>query len=197
MKYLLLAVLALAATSQAQDLLNDKLNCGKLNHVCHENDGVASCVAGFCKLVCDIGFVNKNGICVQTKASRKERLHMPLTLCPTGETACPIIGSRSFEEYNKHAYSHEVAEMLSAKGGYECLDVSTSLENCGGCAATGEGRDCTKISHVDGVGCGGGQCQVFSCKKGYAPSLNGLECSRKTKVRLGGHGHGKGVRHHS
>lgn len=61
-------------------------NCGRVGHVCHENDGVASCVAGFCKLACDIGFVNKNGICVETKASRKERLHMPLTLCPSGET---------------------------------------------------------------------------------------------------------------
>lgn len=83
-------------------------------------------------------------------------------------SACPIIGSKSFEEH-KHTYSHQVSELLSSKGGYECLDVTTSLENCGGCTATGEGQDCTKIPHVDGVGCGGGQCQIFSCTKGYAP----------------------------
>lgn len=196
MKYWLILVCALAATSRAQDLLDDKYNCGRIGHVCHENDGVATCVAGFCKLRCDIGFVNKNGICVETKASRKERLRMPLTLCPTGETACPIIGSKSFEQ-NKHTYSHEVAELMSAKGGYECLDVSTSLENCGGCTATGEGQDCTKIPHVDGVGCGGGQCQIFSCGRGYAPALNGMECAKKSKINLGGHGHGKGLRHRS
>lgn len=106
-----------------------------------------------------------------------------LTPFPMHRRACPIVGSKSFEEM-KHTYSHQVSELLSAKGGYECLDVLTSLENCGGCAATGEGRDCTKIPHVDGVGCGGGQCQIFSCKKGYGPCESILCSSLRSDDRI-------------
>ena len=48
----------------------------------------------------------------------------------------------------------------------ECLDTTQALESCGGCASTGEGRDCTAIPHVGGVGCEAGKCVVFSCKSG-------------------------------
>jgi hypothetical protein len=65
--------------------------------------------------------------------------------------ACPIAGSKSFEEFKQS--KHQISELLSAKGGYECLDTQNDLESCGGCAAIGEGRDCTKITNAAGVGC--------------------------------------------
>ncbi|KPV77186.1 uncharacterized protein RHOBADRAFT_8526, partial [Rhodotorula graminis WP1] len=50
------------------------------------------------------------------------------------------------------------------------------LDSCGGCASTGEGMDCTKIRGVQGVGCEGGECRVFSCEAGWKPSLRGDKC---------------------
>lgn len=170
-------LVALVQSAFALDLLTDKNNCGRVGHVCHENDGVASCDSGVCQLQCNDGWVNKNGICAETKAHKKQRLRQPVSLCPTGETACPIIGSKSFEDF-QHS-QHQLVDFLSAKGGYECMDVTTTLESCGGCSSTGQGRDCTQIPNSSGVGCSGGQCYIFSCEPGYAPSMNGSECLKK------------------
>lgn len=62
--------------------------------------------------------------------------------CPDGLSACPI---------------------PATLGGYECVDVKTELEQCGGCLADGAGQDCTQIPGVSGVGCQSGKCVVFSC----------------------------------
>lgn len=61
-------------------------NCGRINHVCYSQNGQASCEGGVCKLECDDGYVLKNGLCVESKAHRKERMRKPLSLCPAGET---------------------------------------------------------------------------------------------------------------
>lgn len=179
----LLLALVHSAFAVEYDLLNDKNNCGRIGHVCHENDGIASCDNGVCQLECNDGWVNKNGICAETKAHKKQRLRQPISLCPTGETACPILGSKSFEDF--HHSQHQLAEFLSAKGGYECLDVTTSLESCGGCSSTGQGTDCTKIPHSSGVGCSGGQCFIFSCEPGYVPSMDGSVCQKKSRKNHG------------
>lgn len=81
-------------------------------------------------------------------------------------SACPIVGSKSFEDF-EHS-THQIADFLSAKGGYECVEISSSLESCGGCASLGQGKDCTKIPNSGGVGCYGGQCVILSCEAGYS-----------------------------
>ncbi|KAK9895237.1 hypothetical protein P389DRAFT_205291 [Cystobasidium minutum MCA 4210] len=72
--------------------------------------------------------------------------------CPDSLSACPI---------------------PSLQGGYECVDTTQELENCGGCAVDGEGVDCTAITGVSGVGCLSGKCVVFSCVDGYRLSSAG------------------------
>lgn len=177
----LVLLLSCLGTTKAMDLQTDKLNCGRAGRICPESDGTASCEGGVCKLECHDGWVLKNGICAETKAHRKGRLRQPLSLCPTGETACPIPGSKNFESFT-HSHN-QIADFLSAKGGYECIDTSLSLESCGGCASVGQGRDCTAIPGAVGVGCGGGECIIFSCEHGYSLSLDGTECQKKPQHR--------------
>lgn len=102
-------------------------------------------------------------------------------LCFSLTRACPIPGSKNFESFT-HSHN-QIADFLSAKGGYECIDTSLSLESCGGCASVGQGRDCTAIPGAVGVGCGGGECIIFSCEHGYSLSLDGTECQKKPQHR--------------
>lgn len=67
-------------------------------------------------------------------------------LCPLGETACPI---------------------FPRMGTYECVDTSSELENCGGCASRAQGEDCTLIKGTLGLACQTGKCNVFTCQPGY------------------------------
>ncbi|KAF8298202.1 hypothetical protein DL93DRAFT_2033209, partial [Clavulina sp. PMI_390] len=63
---------------------------------------------------------------------------------------------------------------------YECLDVQTHLESCGGCAepyifgllpweveSLVPGEDCTAQEGVSDVECWRGSCLVRKCKKGW------------------------------
>lgn len=72
--------------------------------------------------------------------------------CHNSETSCPII---------------------SADGGYECLDLQVEVASCGGCVSKGEGENCLLIEGADGVGCHKGQCVVLSFKDGYIAGPNG------------------------
>ncbi|EIW69981.1 hypothetical protein TREMEDRAFT_17264, partial [Tremella mesenterica DSM 1558] len=76
--------------------------------------------------------------------------------CPKGLHACSIVTPHGGE------------------WAYECVDYATELESCGGCAATGEGVDCTTIPHAMSVGCENGVCAVYTCKHGFA--RNGTAC---------------------
>lgn len=89
-------------------------------------------------------------------------------------SACPIAGAASYDWALTHDLSKatqiDFIDLSPSVGGYECLDLANSLDSCGGafrltplvscsmlisvvgCASTGEGQDCTKISHSKGVG---------------------------------------------
>ncbi|EJD03942.1 uncharacterized protein FOMMEDRAFT_82995, partial [Fomitiporia mediterranea MF3/22] len=103
---------------------------------------------------------------------RKSRLsrraeQSPLSPCPAGLQKCPIsrISSSTDDEY-------------------ECVETTADLLNCGGCAVTGEGRDCTAISRAVNVGCHYGTCIVDSCMKGYVPAEDGGSCVRASNRRI-------------
>ena len=77
-------------------------------------------------------------------------------MCPTGLAACPITGA----------------------SGYECLDSSSDIQSCGGCASLDQGADCTTIPGAKWMGCSSGKCEVYSCIKGWK-MVNGTTCERK------------------
>jgi hypothetical protein len=70
-------------------------------------------------------------------------------LCPKELAACPIDG------------------VASGSSDYECLDIRSDLQSCGGCASMGEGKDCTLIPGAKWMGCVQGECEVYSCAKGF------------------------------
>jgi len=79
-------------------------------------------------------------------------------LCPNDMEACAIGG------------------LTGLTGDYECLDTTTELTSCGGCASTGAGVDCTAIDGVWNVGCEQGHCAIYTCAQGYKRSLDGQSC---------------------
>ncbi|KAL1413824.1 hypothetical protein Q8F55_001608 [Vanrija albida] len=92
-----------------------------------------------------------------TRRRRAEQMRLAAqakTLCPGGRSACRVPGSND----------------------YECIDTTSELESCGGCAygdfvgngTLATGTDCTAIPGVvrGGVSCFRGDCVVTRCEKG-------------------------------
>ncbi|KAJ6482542.1 hypothetical protein C8R45DRAFT_304383 [Mycena sanguinolenta] len=50
---------------------------------------------------------------------------------------------------------------------YECVSPDEDVDNCGGCASTGEGIACGDYVGVRGAACVEGACEVYSCFHGY------------------------------
>lgn len=42
---------------------------------------------------------------------------------------------------------------MATSGDYVCVDTTTDLYSCGGCASIDAGQDCTTIPNVDEVAC--------------------------------------------
>lgn len=57
---------------------------------------------------------------------KKDKITKPKTLCPTGETACPIVGSSSFEGAVKQLSAVETSSMMGGSGGCALLVLSFS-----------------------------------------------------------------------
>lgn len=74
-------------------------------------------------------------------------------LCPASHEACAIEGS----------------------AGFECIDTSSNLEQCGGCASNA-GVDCTSLEGVDSVGCVAGTCEIWSCADGFIYDAEASAC---------------------
>ncbi|GAA5979789.1 hypothetical protein JCM11641_002694 [Rhodosporidiobolus odoratus] len=132
-------------------------------------------------------------------AGHKKKVQPPKTLCPAGETACPILGSTTYGDAMKHHFSNkgEVSGVMAGTGGYECVNTQEALDSCGGCSSTEEGQNCSAIHGSAGVGCYQGVCVVFSCQPGWRPSLDSTKCVRAALVGLGGRNETRsGVRMH-
>lgn len=68
--------------------------------------------------------------------------------CPAPLSACPVRGAPDADAY-------------------ECVDLLSDLDSCGGCAADDISFDCNSIPHARGVECVSGFCEVRSCMEGY------------------------------
>ncbi|TFK57294.1 hypothetical protein OE88DRAFT_1650935 [Heliocybe sulcata] len=99
----------------------------------------------------------------QPSGHHKRAVNKSRTLCPTGLEACPVSSLSGLRG-------------LNATSDYECLDTTSELESCGGCASTGKGQDCTAIEGAWNVGCNKGACAVYSCAAGYKVGIDGQSC---------------------
>lgn len=158
---------------------NNPAACGTSRTACRTPaNSVATCNVGTCGFTCNPGYVtNAAGTgCVSgpsTKPKKKRGLTSP-DLCPAGETACPITGSASFGAFVNS--SDRVKDFAHSAGGFECIETGSDLESCGGCTSLGTGYDCTRIANSAEVGCSNGKCVLYSCRKGYVPTLEAEKC---------------------
>lgn len=107
-------------------------------------------------------YCNPGGMCAEqtflTPSARARTKRERLTLVPRnvcgGMSACPLPG-----------------------GGFECIDTSSSLENCGGCLGIDKDAvDCSTLEAVVSVGCVDSLCVAASCEPGFLPSIDATRC---------------------
>ncbi|KAL0948025.1 hypothetical protein HGRIS_010651 [Hohenbuehelia grisea] len=132
-----------------------------------------------CNNRCQLGTACVSGVAIRREEARKREVGHG---CPRGQEMCGVRSERGKEA-----------------AGWECLDVRTSLESCGGCMysfdnAPATGRDCSAIQEVNSVSCVAGACQVQSCRLGYRVSGDGSNC---TEVGAAGAGFYKQVLQYS
>lgn len=89
-------------------------------------------------------------------------LNQPTCPATTGPTPSGIFKKRSIPR-GCSSRQHTMCEIKTGRGGWECIDTSTTLDACGSCD-----NDCSAIPYVGNVRCVRGQCQVSSCRKGFA-----------------------------
>ncbi|PVF92127.1 hypothetical protein CPB86DRAFT_744697 [Serendipita vermifera] len=116
--------------------------------------------------------------------------------CPNpAEIRCPVSKDRALVGKRNDVGGLESFGIDPELGPYECIDVRSNLESCGGCVPEGEtagedgGQDCTAIDHVSAVSCASGKCVVGQCQPGYqvSPGKNKCVKAHNTK-RHGRHG---------
>ncbi|GAA5934912.1 uncharacterized protein JCM15063_003100 [Sporobolomyces koalae] len=104
-------------------------------------------------LTCDQS-TNQCALAAVPSGRARARRNVSLNTCAQGHEACAVEGTSSFE----------------------CVDTLSSLEQCGGCAASGKGVDCTALPGVSSVGCSQGVCQIWSCLDGYSWDAESQSC---------------------
>ncbi|GAA5864078.1 hypothetical protein JCM8547_005128 [Rhodosporidiobolus lusitaniae] len=86
--------------------------------------------------------------------SRRDNVHRARSLCPASHSACKVQGGN----------------------GFECIDTTSNLEQCGACASSG-GVDCTALAGVSSVGCVAGVCEIWACAEGFSWDAATQSCS--------------------
>ncbi|GAA6041822.1 hypothetical protein JCM8097_007181 [Rhodosporidiobolus ruineniae] len=143
--------------AQAQPIFNQFCTTGYCNGGTGNCDNYVA-LGGDCSIDPDFG-CGPNAYCDQTNPlanvcranavasgrarARRNELHRR-NLCPASHSACAVQGG----------------------SGFECIDTTSNLEQCGACASQG-GVDCTQIPGVSSVGCVAGVCEIWSCESGF------------------------------
>lgn len=103
--------------------------------------------------VCGNTCISSTTTCTSGRTSRKREATQKV--CPTGFAACAT-GLKGFG---------------GNAAGWECVDVDSDIESCGGCQQPMPGgkvgQDCTAIPGADAVACLSGGCQILRCSRGF------------------------------
>ncbi|GAA5935684.1 uncharacterized protein JCM15063_001772 [Sporobolomyces koalae] len=65
-------------------------------------------------------------------------------------------------------------EACAVEGGFQCIDTTSNLENCGGCGSLG--TDCTALEGVASVSCEQSSCSIWACADGYTFDAESQAC---------------------
>ncbi|OCH90062.1 hypothetical protein OBBRIDRAFT_826179 [Obba rivulosa] len=123
--------------------------------------------------VCEAPNTVCNGVCGEFKGcsssspKRRDPQLRKRAVCEDGLTPCGVYGWQG----------------QRSSQAWECVDTTSDLESCGGCAvplhyASPHGIDCTALPGVADVSCNFGSCVVHRCLPGYQVSLDGTFCLR-------------------
>lgn len=120
----------------------------------------------------------------QRRAKRSEPLKKKdysSFLCPGGSVACPIPSHLDQITPDSVAALDGSLNSLADwfKVGFECIELETELNSCGGCLALGAGQDCSSIANARTSGCESGSCEVYTCFDGYVVSPDRQTCVKK------------------
>ncbi|POY76056.1 hypothetical protein BMF94_0779 [Rhodotorula taiwanensis] len=99
--------------------------------------------------------------------------------CSPNSLLCSLAaspGARTRKRAADLCPASQVACEISASVGFECIDPTTNLEQCGGCLADGTGVDCTTIHGAESVSCEAGRCIVMSCVPGMYVNSASTAC---------------------
>ncbi|KAK7052088.1 hypothetical protein R3P38DRAFT_2858495 [Favolaschia claudopus] len=133
---------------------NDKCECRRHNGA-----------MGQFRLQCSATWIDGGcvGSCNAPKPKEQISLAAEAEKCPSGTQACPV-----------GAFDSD----------YECVSPAEDVDNCGGCASTGEGVACGDYPGVRGAACVEGVCEVYSCFYGF--TLNEGVCVRTARTKSKG-----------
>nr|GAT54389.1 predicted protein [Mycena chlorophos] len=119
---------------------------------CQRHNGLMGTLRAECSATLEDGACV--GTCESTQTPEQLALEEEVSkLCPVGTQACPV-GPLE----------------------YECVSPAYDVDNCGGCASTGEGVACGDYPGVRGAACMLGVCQIYSCHHGF--TLTNEDCIR-------------------
>ncbi|KAJ7074512.1 hypothetical protein C8F01DRAFT_1100716 [Mycena amicta] len=155
---LLVAAPALVSPSASVDpCLAGRLVYSVRRCECQRHNGVMGAFRPECSATHEDGVCK--GTCGTTQTPEQLTLEAEASkLCPAGTRTCPV-GPLE----------------------YECVSPAYDVDNCGGCASTGEGIACGDYPGVRGAACMEGVCDIYSCHHGYT-LFNG-DCVR-SRVRV-------------
>jgi len=147
----------------------------------YPDNALPTCGAG-CAYGCSPGFKKcGDGSCKQACPSNVPHVRRDISYhskmgtnknCKKGSMACGILGG--------------------TKEDWECVDVVSDLESCGGCFKSLDnspptGKDCTAIPGIADVSCTRGSCAVQACMEGYVISIDKSSCVKKSASSTGQH----------
>ncbi|GAA5915805.1 uncharacterized protein JCM6883_006292, partial [Sporobolomyces salmoneus] len=105
-------------------------------------------------LYCDASTSTCQVLAAPSGRARARRNLLKINSCASGHEACPVEGT----------------------SGFECIETLSNLEQCGGCASSGKGVDCTTLPGVQAVGCEAGVCQIWSCLDNFTYDADSESC---------------------
>ncbi|GAA5915955.1 uncharacterized protein JCM6883_001064 [Sporobolomyces salmoneus] len=143
------------------------------------------CESGYCNFnsaACDVHATNVGDDCSTdpefrcTQTAQGDQLVCDQTTFTCALASSPSGRARARRNLsNRNLCPSANEEACSVAGGFECIDTSSSLENCGGCANAG-GVDCSAIEGVSSSSCNMGTCEIWACADGYTWDASAETC---------------------
>ncbi|GAA5845477.1 hypothetical protein JCM5353_000038 [Sporobolomyces roseus] len=140
------------------------------------------CASGFCNLGtgnCDVRSTTVGSDCSTDTAACGTTADGQQLTCNESTQQCEVAAApsgrararRNLARRSLCIAANEQACAVDGGKGFECIDTSSNLENCGAC-----GTDCTALPGVEAVGCSQGTCEIWSCAEGYTWSPSSQVC---------------------